>query len=521
MMTTARRQWWVVCAAVLVGLAAGAVSLAASRPVFASTASVLVQTIGSAPVNLPTEAELVRSSQTAADAASILHRPDDEIAAATTVRPLPDSSVLLITFEAGTPRDAQVGARAVATAYLANRAQAANAAINDQVGVLTGRIAASNADVARLNAQAAKLPPNSVELANARAVLATLGSQVAGLTTRLNDLETTTVNPGQVIGDPPTPDRPVSPRPWLLLTGGALAGLLAGLVTAVGRHRFSRRVRHSADVERRTGVPVLARLPEQERVELLRDAGLRSFNRLRNEVMATLGNDDRVILVTGVGPSSASTLVAANLATALARADTEVVLIGANAPEPGAVALSQVFDVGDIPGLTDVLTGRISLSRALQKAARLPRLRVITPGGTASAAGLLHSEGARNTIHALRRQARYVVIEAPSTASGAEAQSLARVADAAILVVETGRSRHAQVSDAAQQLRVVGTRILGAVVLGPVLSSSDMDHPRASRHSRPVDRDSWLEETTAVLDSPTARLRPVPHPTPAPAPTQG
>ena len=41
--------------------------------------------------------------------------------------------------------------------------------------------------------------------------------------------------------------------------------------------------------------------------------------------------------------------------------------------------------------------------------------------------------------------------------------------------------------------------------------------------SRPVDRDNWLDETTAVLDSPTVRLRPVPHPTPTPtpAPTQG
>ena len=62
-----------------------------------------------------------------------------------------------------------------------------------------------------------------------------------------------------------------------------------------------------------------------------------------------------------------------------------------------------------------------------------------------------------------------MVVEAPSTASGADAQSLARVADAAILVVETGRTRHAQVVDAAQQFRLVGTRLLGAVLLSPPL----------------------------------------------------
>src|SRR3954470_16995146 len=275
MMTTARRQWWVVCVAVLVGLTGGAAALARSRPVYASTASVLVQTIGSTPVTLPTEAQLARSSQTAIDAATVLHRPVDEIITATSVRALPDSSVLLITFEAGRPVDAQVGARAVATAYLANRAAAARSAINDQVTVLSGRISASNADVARLNAQVTKLPPNSADLATARSALATLSPQLAGLTTRLNDLETITVKPGQVIGDPAVPDQPVSPRAGLVLGAGAVAGLLLGLLTALGRHRFSWRVRHSADVERRAGVPVLARLPDQERVGLLRDGGLR------------------------------------------------------------------------------------------------------------------------------------------------------------------------------------------------------------------------------------------------------
>ena len=160
---------------------------------------------------------------------------------------------------------------------------------------------------------------------------------------------------------------------------------------------------------------------------------------------------DRVILVTGATPGPASTLVAANLAAAFARADTDVVLVGANVPELGHAPdrCPSIFDVADIPGLTDVLTGRTSLPAALQRAARLPRLRVVTPGGTASAAGLLQSEGARSAVQALRRQARYVVVEAPSTASGADAQSLARVADVAILVVEAGRARHTQVADAA------------------------------------------------------------------------
>ena len=57
------------------------------------------------------------------------------------------------------------------------------------------------------------------------------------------------------------------------------------------------------------------------------------------------------------------------------------------------------------------------------------------------------------------------MIEAPSTATSADAQSLASLADAAILAVELRRTRRPEVADAAEQLRRVGTPLLGAVVL--------------------------------------------------------
>ena len=61
--------------------------------------------------------------------------------------------------------------------------------------------------------------------------------------------------------------------------------------------------------------------------------------------------------------------------------------------------------------------------RATQRAARTPRLSVITPGGTASAGGLLQSEGARSVLRQLATRTRYVIVDAPSTAAGADAQS--------------------------------------------------------------------------------------------------
>jgi Mrp family chromosome partitioning ATPase/capsular polysaccharide biosynthesis protein len=519
---TARRHWWLLGVGVLVGLAVGAVALAVSQPVYSSAASVLVQPIGDVEVNLQTEAQLARSTETASDAQALLLRtlgplsPRGSTAGPPpAVEVLPNTSVLVIRYEAPTPEAARAGARAFAEAYLDNRTAGARATLDAKMNVLTAKIEQVDNQIAILNTRISRLPAGSPDLLTLRGTVSKLSDQITSLTNNANELATTTVNAGRIIQEPELPKRPVRPEGWLYLTCTGAAGVTLGLVGAVGRDRLSRNVRHGLDVTRRDGIPLLADLTSYDSVtragvQSSKEPAGRAFNRLRNEVVASLRPDDQVILVTGASPGGASTIVAANLAAALARADNEVVLVGANVPEFGTqtLTLSAVFDVADIPGLTDVLTGRSSLPRALQRAARSPRLRVVTPGGTASAAGLLQSEGVRGALFALRRQARYIVLEAPSAASGADAQSLAQAADAAILVVESGRARHAQVADAAVQMRLVGTRLLGAIVLRPVLTTPDEAEVfRPMHRAEDAAPDSWSEHARMAAEAPTTVLK--------------
>lgn len=530
-----RRHWWLLCVGLILGLGTGGLVLAASRPVYASAASVIVLPFGDTEVNLQTEAQLARSTQTATDAATLLAQslptaaPDDiDPVRAADVEVLPNTSVLVIHYEGRTPQVARLGARSYAEAYLANRATAARTTLDDRWAALTGRISDLDAQVAALTSRIARLPSNSPEAAGLRVDLSGLTSRITGMTTKANELAATTVNTGRIIKEPDLPTQPVRPTSWLYLACAGGSGVLVGLCTAVARQRLSRRVSDGADVTRRDGIPLLAELATHRvgtRPTILssKEPGGRAFNRLRNEVVASLGAQDQVILVTGASPGGASTVVAANLAAALARADNQVILVGANVPEFGteAVTLSQVFDVADIPGLTDVLTGRSGLSQALQRAAREPRLHIVTPGGTASAAGLLQSEGVRNALQVLRRQARYVVVEAPSAASGADAQSLAGAADAAILVVEAGRARHVQVTDAAIQMRLVGTRLLGAIVLPRVMPQPEEPEPfRPMHRAEDVREPIWVHDPRRAVDEPTTVLELLRQQTEASAETQ-
>ena len=85
-----------------------------------------------------------------------------------------------------------------------------------------------------------------------------------------------------------------------------------GLVLAFARERFDRRLRTAADVRDRGRMQVLAALderttPQFDDVLQPYGPGGRVFNRLRNEVLASLGRNDQIILVTGASRGSAST----------------------------------------------------------------------------------------------------------------------------------------------------------------------------------------------------------------------
>src|SRR5690349_955254 len=147
----ARRQWWLVLILVAAGLAAAAQFTRAQPKVYESATSVLVQPTGGGQdtnvvggrtkgdINLDTEAQLVRSTAVAADAAALLRSstPADVLAANVSVEVPANTSVLVITYAAGDPQSAQAASHAFAESYLRNREESARADLTGQIATLT------------------------------------------------------------------------------------------------------------------------------------------------------------------------------------------------------------------------------------------------------------------------------------------------------------------------------------------------------------------------------------------------
>jgi Mrp family chromosome partitioning ATPase len=475
-----RRQWLpvLICLALGIGIAVAYIQLAPRE--YRATTSVLVTATNPAGaatsdrtlvINLDTEAQLVTATETVGVAAKTLAVPSDEareLADRVGVSVPPNTEILDITFTGDTAAGAQRGSQAFADAYLAQRSASAQAVLASEEAALQTRIDTVDAELAEVLKAGAAQPAGSPERARSDDQAAALNSQLAALSSQQNRVrsEKETVTAGRIVTEPRLPSSPSSPDPVVALGAGLLLGLVGGVGVAARRHRKDDVIRTPEDLLQRTSLPVAAVLTQRLRdgdVSILQPltADGRGFARLRNLVTTGLEESPRrVVLVAGARRGGGP--VAANLAASLARSGEEVVLVCADVFGSTAAAL-----LGDSPtdGLAEVLDGRQSVDGVLRRFDGIPSLRILGPGRDVDRAdALLQTRSPRKLVDRLLETASYVVIEAPPTTDGPDAQTLANVAELGVLVVEAGPTTAREVLDACAQLESVGTPVLGAVI---------------------------------------------------------
>jgi Mrp family chromosome partitioning ATPase len=169
-----------------------------------------------------------------------------------------------------------------------------------------------------------------------------------------------------------------------------------------------------------------------------------------------------VLVVSAVGGEGCSVL-AVQLAAALARAGRRTLLVDANLRRP---ALHRAFGLAVGPGLSEVLRGQVNLPSAI-RAAPPDRLWVL-PAGVADLRALhvLTRDGAQAVLDRLKKDYDYVVLDGAPAAACADSLPLAPRCDAVLVSVLAGVSGLPAVHAAWRRLSMPGTRTLGVVVQG-------------------------------------------------------
>lgn len=271
------------------------------------------------------------------------------------------------------------------------------------------------------------------------------------------------------------PTFPFAPNTRLLVAGGALAGLILGVVVALARQLLDTRVNDAADVARLTDLPVLGTIPRGRRADagniVLRTdphGSVAEAYRLLATNLEFLNPDQSVrsVVVSSPLPGEGKSTTAINLALAAAERNHRVLLIDADLRRP---SIAEYCNIVGGAGLTTVLSGRASLASVIDSWESIDVLPcgVVPPNPNQ----LLNSDSMAHLMKELKDGYDFIVIDSPPILLVADALPLARMTDGAVIVTRQHRTRRGQLAKTLQSLEGVGSEALGVILTGAKAAS--------------------------------------------------
>lgn len=319
------------------------------------------------------------------------------------------------------------------------------------------------------------------------------------------------------------PTDAVSPKPLLNIALGLVLGLLIGAALAVARDILDNRIKSIDSLAKVAGAPAMGTVvddPKANRHPIAARAGARNlraenFRQLRaNLQFANVDEHPRIIAIASSVPGEGKTMLAANLASALADTGFSVCLVDADLRRP---TVAKVMGLPSPVGLSTVLIRQIDVFDALQTAG--PNLYVLSSGTTPpNPSEVLASSYVREVVRSLLQKVDYVILDTAPLLPVADGAEVAALADCTLLVARHMVTTDGQVKRAAATLERVDAKLLG-VVLNRVPGG------RNTEYGYTYYRDGENPEGLGDPGPDTAKharfgKRPPAAPTPAPAPAR-
>ncbi|MGH2652962.1 MAG: polysaccharide biosynthesis tyrosine autokinase [Actinomycetota bacterium] len=478
-----RTRKWSIAAITAVSVVAALFFSFRQMPIYESEAEVLVNAIPPsgfqlvlfpAP-NLDTERAVASSVQVADLAADRLRAAQDprELLEHLSVEVATNSEVLIFRYADPRPLDSQRKAQAFAEGYLDFRRQRALERLVEAEESIQQQIDEVSAELRQVNRRIGTTE-DQVERANLQTRTSQLAAQLAVLEQEKSRLVPAgTVSVGEVIAPASLPSSPASPNHVLNGMLALLVGLALGVGFAFLRERLDDRLRGQADLEARSGAPVLAVVPrvatwkkndETPLVTLAdpRSGAAEAYRTLRTGLLfAAAERGVRMIMVTSPHPGEGKTATAANLAVVLSQAGRRVIVVSADLRKP---RLHKFFGAKNEAGLSLLLTGEVGLREAIQDVG-VSGLRVVPSGPVPkNPAELLGSHAMEKALDRFREGADVIVVDSPPVLDVADTITVAAFADAVVMVADAEHTSRGALSHARKQLDQVRAEVIGAVL---------------------------------------------------------
>jgi succinoglycan biosynthesis transport protein ExoP len=262
----------------------------------------------------------------------------------------------------------------------------------------------------------------------------------------------------------------VWPRIPRTLLMGLMGGLLLALALALAVDRLDDRLHSEKEVLLRCALPVLAQVPflKEKSQQCLYAAApeaaplLSKYQMLHTNIEFSAPNQSiRSVVITSSVPEEGKSLAALNLAVAAAQSGENVILVDCDLRRPG---LHRLCELPNDIGFSSVAAGRATLADALQDT-DVPGLRLLSSGPIPpNPFRLLKSQAAIDCLQQIREQADFVVIDTPPVLVLPDAQVVASLADAVLMVVSSREARQEAVVRTNAALAQTGTPVIGILL---------------------------------------------------------
>ncbi len=275
-------------------------------------------------------------------------------------------------------------------------------------------------------------------------------------------------------------EKPVRPKPVIVVALALAAGLFAGGAAALARKNLKRSIESPDHIEAITGLNVYSSIPLSTQQRVLdravrkgkpgvkvlaalhvEDPALEGLRRLRTALkFVMVGAPNNRILISSATAGAGKTFVSSNFATLLAVSGKRVLLIDGDLRRG---TLTEDFGLQRRDGLADVINGEVPLEQAIHHQV-LPYLDVMSAGTPhPDPAGLMTSDTFAHALALLSARYDVVVIDAPPALLASETAAMAPSMGTVLLVARADNSEMGELLESSKRLAHVGAAFHGVV----------------------------------------------------------
>lgn len=193
------------------------------------------------------------------------------------------------------------------------------------------------------------------------------------------------------------------------------------------------------------------------------DPLVETYRTIRNSlVFASLDKPFKTLLVTSNMPNEGKSSNTVNLGISFAKEDKKVLLVDLDLRKP---TLHSFFSISNSEGITNIIDGS-ALFDAMVKSTDIKGLDLLTTGLVPLDPGAMIESKTMNDLITTLSASLYdiVIIDSPPVCVAFDAFALSNYADNTILVLESGKATHSEVSQLQKQLAQCNIKPLGAIL---------------------------------------------------------